>query len=375
MKATVSASLLRSKAQQNSSHMEEIKVPVIEHQFADFALSQAIKDNVAGRGYTEPTPIQDKIIPFALEGKDVIGLANTGTGKTAAFLLPILNRLTKNRDERALIMAPTRELAEQIQQECRAFSVKLGIYSTLCIGGANIRSQMGQLERHPNIVIGTPGRLQDLAERRSLHFSEFQIVVLDEVDRMLDMGFIHDMKKILGELPADRQTLFFSATMNNEAERLAQQFLHEPVKISVIQRETTSNIEQTFVQTFSPVEKMRHLQDLLNEVLPNDGKVIVFGRTQHGVDKLVRTLEDSGHDVVSMHGRKTQAARQKALRQFKKSEARILVATDVAARGIDVQDITHVVNYELPATYDDYVHRIGRTGRAERKGIAITYHE
>lgn len=368
---TVSPHVLLARAQQKPTE-EQAAAPVeIKHEFADFKLVQPLKDNIAAKGYVTPTPIQDQVIPLVLEGNDVIGLANTGTGKTAAFSLPIINYLYHNRDQKVLIMAPTRELALQIRDEIRSFSNGLKLYSTLCIGGANIRVQINDLRRNPHIIIGTPGRLKDLYDRGELDFGDFATVVLDEVDRMLDMGFIHDITWIMQRTPEDRQTLFFSATMDRNADQLAQQFLKNPIRISVKTRETAANVEQEFVRVFSPVEKMRHLNELLAQ--EKDSKLVIFGRTQHGVEKLSQTLENSGYNVGSMHGRKTQPARERTLKQFRRNEIRILVATDVAARGLDIDDITHVVNYELPATYEDYVHRIGRTGRAARAGRAITY--
>lgn len=367
----VNPRLLLAKAQEQTTHVEAEQTIEVQHAFRDFALVEPIQRNIEMKGYTKPTPIQDQVVPLVLKGQDVIGLANTGTGKTAAFALPILNYLYYHRDQKALIMAPTRELALQIKDEIRSFSTGLKIFSTLCIGGSNINAQINELRRGQHIIIGTPGRLKDLYERRHLDFNDFSIVVLDEVDRMLDMGFIHDITWIMQRTPEDRQTLFFSATMDASADRLAQQFLRQPLKVSVKTRETAANVTQEFVRVFSPIEKMRHLRELLEK--EQDGKLVIFGRTQHGVEKLSQVLEDSGYRVGAMHGRKTQPARERTLKQFRKNEIRILVATDVAARGLDIDDITHVVNYELPATYDDYVHRIGRTGRADRRGLAVTY--
>lgn len=345
---------------------------VIKHKFEDFKLDHRIKANIKMRGYLTPTPIQDQAIPPGLEGKDVIGLANTGTGKTAAFILPLLNKMLTNRAAKALILAPTRELAVQIQDELKEFAKGLNLYSVLCIGGSNIMQQLRGLKSHHNFVIGTPGRIIDFLRRKVLHLDYFDNVVLDEADRMVDMGFINDIRFILSKLPFVRQSFFFTATLEQKVEELIRQFLKNPVKVSVKMRNTSANIEQDILHVpRDPKEKLKVLIDLLAK--PDFDKVLIFGRTKHGVEHAVRDLLRCGIKAESIHGNKSQNQRQRALQRFKKGEVQVLMATDVAARGLDISGVSHVINYDLPATYDDYVHRIGRTGRADRKGKALTF--
>ncbi|MBN1494490.1 DEAD/DEAH box helicase [Candidatus Peregrinibacteria bacterium] len=344
-------------------------IPV--NHFKDFEIDLRLKQNVAIKGFLTPTPIQDQAIPHILNGKDIVGIANTGTGKTAAFLLPFLNKIIKNRRDKVLILAPTRELALQIRDDFNSFSNRLGIYSALCIGGENINKQIYNVQRNPNFVIGTPGRIKDLIQRRVLKLSTFNNVVLDEADRMLDMGFIKDIKEILGQLPKERHSLFFSATMSREIQELIKTFLKEPMTISVKVHETPMNVQQDIIRVTDGKKRLSVLHEMLGK---NEfKKVLVFGRTKHGVEKLSKDLQAQGIRAVSIHGNKTQSKRQMALNSFKTNKVQVLVATDVAARGLDIPDVTHVINYDLPATYDDYVHRIGRTGRASKKGIALTF--
>ncbi len=273
--------------------------------------------------------------------------------------------------EKVLIMVPTRELAVQIADELRGFSGRLPVYGAVCVGGAGIGAQIAALRRHPQFVIGTPGRLKDLLERRALVLSDFHTAVLDEADRMLDMGFIHEMRRILALLPSPRQTLFFSATLSREIEKLIGEFLHEPVRISVKTQETVASIEQDVVRVPRGADKLAMLHDLL--IQPGFSKVLVFGRTKHGVERLAKDLNTRGFKAESIHGNKTQSRRQRALDLFKKDQVQILVATDVAARGLDIAGVSHVINFDLPSTHEDYIHRIGRTGRAGKKGKAITF--
>jgi superfamily II DNA/RNA helicase len=352
---------------------EAVEHFVPEHQFADFVIEDSLKKNIGAKGYVTPTPIQDRAIPHILRGQDVVGIANTGTGKTAAFLIPLINKVLKDRNQRILIMVPTRELATQIGDELKGFAPGLRIASAICVGGASIFNQMQDLRKKPNFVIGTPGRLKDLLERKTLVLSTFGTVVLDEADRMLDMGFINDMRIILAQLTTPRHTLFFSATLSSEIEVLIKNFLTEPVRIKVTTGETPTNVEQDIVRVPVGGSKIDVLHEMLNK--PEFNKVLIFGRTKHGVEKLAKALEVRGFKADSIHGNKTQSRRQKALDLFKKGVTRVLVATDVAARGLDISDVSHVINYELPATHDDYVHRIGRTGRAGKKGIALTFVE
>lgn len=345
------------------------------HKFTDFGFIKELENTLAHRGYTLPTQIQDGAIPEVLAGKDVIGLANTGTGKTAAFVLPIIQML-KTQKERprgvsALIMAPTRELAVQIEEEFKAFARGLQIYSTICVGGVNIQRQIRELARQPHVVIGTPGRLKDLCNQRKLDFSNTEILVLDEADRMLDMGFIDDIRFLLNLMPKKRQSLCFSATITPEIQRLMDTMLINPVTISVRTAETSEHIEQDIIPFASPADK----QDLLEKMLaqPDFSKVLVFGETKWGVQKLADSLSKKGLPSEAIHGNKSQPQRQRALKAFTNGNVEILVATDVAARGLDIPNVTHVINFDQPASYEDYVHRIGRTGRAGKHGHAFTF--
>ena len=353
-----------------SSLTETVEVFVPTNSFMDFAIDPRIKHNIGRKGYTTPTPIQDKAIPHALRGHDVVGIANTGTGKTGAFLIPLLDKIVKDRTERILIMVPTRELAIQIEEEYQGFSHGSGLLSVCVVGGAAIGPQIRRLREDPYFVIGTPGRIKDLIERRVLDLSKFRTVVLDEADRMLDMGFIHDMRKILSLMPEKRQTLFFSATLSRDIEKLIGDFLKNPVMISVKTGDTAKTVEQDVIRLHGK-NKIDVLHDLLTQ--PEFSKVLVFGRTKHGVEKLAKNLAERGFKAESIHGNKNQSKRQKALSLFKDSRVQVLVATDVAARGIDVDDVSHVINYDIPTTYEDYVHRIGRTGRAGKRGKALTF--
>jgi superfamily II DNA/RNA helicase len=347
---------------------QEVYAPT--HHFKDFAIDERVKANILKKGYDIPTPIQDKSIPAILEGRDIVGIANTGTGKTGAFLIPLLDKIVKDRSQRVLIMVPTRELAQQIEDEYRGFAAGSGFRSVTIVGGANINPQLRALRADPYFVIGTPGRIQDVIDRKALDLSKFGTVVLDEADRMLDMGFIHDMRKILARLPQPRHTLFFSATLSREIEKLIGEFLVNPMRVSVKTGDTAKTIDQDIVRIGG-----KNKYDVLVEMLsqPDFGKVLVFGRTKHGVEKLSKLLGKEGIRAESIHGNKTQGKRQKALDAFKKGQVQVLVATDVAARGIDVADVSHVINYDTPTTYEDYVHRIGRTGRAGKGGKALTF--
>jgi superfamily II DNA/RNA helicase len=350
--------------------VEEEKPYIPTHQFADLEVDEKLKKNIITKGYVTPTAIQDASIPDVLKGRDVIGIANTGEGKTAAFLIPLINKMILHPNEKVLVVIPTRELALQIDEEFMGFARGLGIYSVLLVGGASINMQIERLRRKVRMVIGTPGRIKDLIERGELDLSGYKNLVLDEADRMLDMGFIHDIKYLIGMLPKERHTLFFSATFSREIESLANTLLHNPLKISVKKADTGKNIDQDVVRV-SKDEKFPTLCKLLSG--SDFKKVLVFGRTKHGVEKIAIALAREGFKVASIHGNKSQPQRQHALKQFKDEKVQIMVATDVAARGLDIPNVTHVINYELPSTYDDYVHRIGRTGRAGKKGIALTF--
>lgn len=335
------------------------------------AINDALKQSIARHGYTHPTDIQSKVIPLVLEGKDVIGLANTGTGKTAAFIVPLINKIMKNRNEKLLIVAPTRELAIQINEEFAAFAKNLKIYSVVVVGGASIGKQINELRLNHNVIIGTPGRLRDLIERKKIDLSRFGNIVLDEADRMLDMGFLPEVKYLLSLVAKVRQTLLFSATLSPEIENLVRTFLRDPQKISIKTRETSAQVEQDIVRVGRGEEKIEVLHNLLNKSAFK--KVLIFARTKHGTEKLSRVLQTRGFKSESIHGDKSHEKRQKAMKSFKENRVEILVATDVAARGLDIPNVSHVINYDIPATYEDYIHRIGRTGRADKKGIALTF--
>lgn len=341
------------------------------HTFNDFAVEPLIKQNIAKKGFVTPSPIQDQAIPLALEGKDIIGVASTGTGKTAAFGIPVLNQLFKDPRSKVLIMAPTRELAQQIEEDFRSIASGSGLKGALLIGGTNMARQIRDLRNKPQVIIGTPGRIKDHISRGTFLVDGINKVVLDEVDRMLDMGFINDIRLILAMLPTERQSLFFSATLDAKVGNLIQQFSNDPVTISVKTTSTSENVNQNVVPYISKEDQMEKLHDLLNK---NEvEKVIVFDETQRSVERLSKELFERGFAVDSIHGGKTQGQRKRALDKFKTNQITVLVATDVAARGIDVSDITHVVNYTIPQSYDDYIHRIGRAGRAGKIGHALTF--
>ncbi len=342
------------------------------NKFIDFPFGNQLSNNIIKKGYEIPSAIQDQAIPHILEGKDVIGLANTGTGKTAAFLLPIIERQTGvNLRPSVLIIAPTRELAQQIDEEFRAFAQGLDLYSALIVGGVSVDRQIRDLKRRPHFIIGTPGRLKDLMNRRLIRLDSVNTLVLDEADRMLDMGFLPDIRAIVNEMPVERQTLFFSATITPEIQMLVNTFLKNPVTISVRTSETNEHIEQTVIEA----RDKNHKVELLTELLRGKDyeKVLVFGETKFGVQRLSDHLDNSGIPSVAIHGNKNQSQRQRALKQFKDERVRVMVATDVAARGLDIPNVSHVINFDTPQNYEDYIHRIGRTGRAGASGKAHTF--
>lgn len=342
-----------------------------KHHFGDFNFHHALKLAIAKRGYDKPTPIQDGAIPHALEGRDVIGIANTGTGKTAAFLLPIINKIIAKRSERALIITPTRELALQIERELRAFSRGVSMTSVLAIGGVRIDRQARDA-KHANVIIGTPGRLKDLIDQKFLSLDQCGTVVLDEVDRMLDMGFINDIRQLLNCLPEERQSLFFSATLERNIRDLAMKFLKDPVTVAIAaSRATSENVEQNVVHVDQQEKKIEVLHEML--LKPEYAKTLIFVRTKHGAEKLAKQLHMRGFVAGSIHGNLSQGQRKRAMDAFRQGILKVLVATDVAARGLDIDGITHVINYDIPATYEDYIHRIGRTGRADQTGNAVTF--
>jgi ATP-dependent RNA helicase RhlE len=397
-----------------------------KHTFDDFQIHQVLKDRIAARGYVTPTPIQDQAIPAILEGRDVIGLANTGTGKTAAFLIPMLDKVLKSRsnpnglpdrdviepgstpareipskfqakpgartfsrgdrrdrddkpqfiyhidkEPKCLIVVPTRELATQIEEELLAFAPDLRIFSAVCVGGMPIGRQIARINKVCQVVIGTPGRLLDLIEKNVLDLGKFDSIVLDEVDRMMDMGFVDDVTEIVNSLPSHRHSLFFSATLDPKLKPLMDKLLKDPITVSVRTGNTSQNVEQDVVKVTRGESKI----DKLVEILGTDEveKVLIFCETKMAVDYLGRDLEKMGIDVETIHGDKNQRTRDIAIKRFKNDEVNILIATDVAARGLDIPKVTHVINFDEPKNYDDYTHRVGRAGRAGRKGWALTF--
>ncbi len=341
-----------------------------KHTFNDFEIDNRLKETIASMGLVTPSAIQDQVIPIILKGQDVVGLAQTGTGKTAAFLIPSIQKTLKNPSRQTLILTPTRELAIQVEQELKRLTPKMHIYATVCVGGMNIRPQMSSLRRKNHFIIGTPGRVMDLIDRGFITPAKFHSVILDEADRMLDMGFIHDMRKIINEIPKERETLFFSATMSKSVEGLVSEFLRDPMTISVRKTDITNSITQNVVR-YEHHNKFDTLASLLKQ--DQFKRVIVFGAMKHSVEKLSHELVAAGIKADAIHGNKSHIQRQRALKRFKDGEVKVLVATDVAARGIHVNDVSHVINYDLPGTYEDYVHRIGRTGRGDKSGEALTF--
>ncbi|MES2315219.1 MAG: DEAD/DEAH box helicase [Patescibacteria group bacterium] len=355
-------------------HVEE-KPYVSTHTFADFPFNPQLHKNITSTGFIHPRPIQDQAIPSVLKGMDVFGMANTGTGKTAAFLLPLIEKISKtkglNKRETVLIMAPTRELALQIESDFKKLAFGFGMFSVACVGGLPINKQIREIKMGVSFVIGTPGRLRDLIDQKILDLSTCHSVVLDEADRMLDMGFRDDMVYIIGRTNKERQTLFFSATLSPEIRKLTEQYLKDPIFISVISGETAKNIDQDVVRFKTKEEKLEKLHEVLNK--DGSDKVLIFREMKHSVDTLAKELAQRGFKVGGIHGDKRSRERIRILDSFKQDKINILIATDVAARGLDIPDVTHVINYDVPQTYDTYVHRIGRTGRAGKKGTALTF--
>jgi ATP-dependent RNA helicase RhlE len=345
--------------------------------FSDLGLAEPIQRALSAENYQHPTPIQAQSIPHLLLGRDLLGIAQTGTGKTAAFALPILQRLAAARAEhqrgtmRALILTPTRELAIQINDSFRAYGRHLGLRSTVIYGGVGQKPQTDALTRGLDIVVATPGRLLDLMAQGHVRFDRLSVLVLDEADRMLDLGFILPIRKIVARLPKERQSLLFSATMPPEIEHLANGILRDPVRIAVAPSATTVERVEQRVHFIAADDKRAALATMLKD--PAIARALVFTRTKHGADRVARHLERSGVPADAIHGNKSQSARQRALGDFRHGKTRVLVATDIAARGIDVDGITHVFNFELPNVPESYVHRIGRTARAGAEGIAISF--
>ena len=343
-------------------------------RIADLPIDQLIIERLIKKGYQQPTEIQEKTIQPLLEKKNILGIAQTGTGKTGAFLIPVLQQLLTNGKKRsfALVVVPTRELALQVAEEFKSMTKGLGLYSACFIGGTNINTDIKQLRKESHLVVATPGRLLDLRERKAIDLRKFNVVILDEFDRMLDMGFSRDVDRILNLMPNRKQTMLFSATLNKNQRNLIDQILNKYVSVKVTSGESsTDQVKQDIVQVKSNEHRFETLIQLLEE--GEFRKVIVFNETKHQVNRLCAKLNKAGIMAAQIQGNKSQNARQKALNDFKSGRARVLVATDVAGRGIDVSDVSHVINYQLPHTYDSYIHRIGRTGRAGKKGTALTF--
>ena len=340
--------------------------------FASFALGEKIQRGIAAAGFVEPRPIQQETIPAALEGRDILGLAQTGTGKTAAFALPVLERLLARRGDgpRVLIVAPTRELATQINEEIVSLARFTGIRTVTIFGGVSARTQTAALRNRPQIVVGCPGRLLDLKEQGVLRLGNIETLVLDEADHMFDMGFLPDIRRILAAIPAKRQNLLFSATMPREIRGLADALLNEPHVVELDHSRPVATIEHALY----PVDSGKKL-DLLEHVLAEDGfaSAIVFTRTKHRARRIARQLDSAGHSAVALQGNMSQGQRDRAMQGFRGNRFDILVATDIAARGIDVSGVSHVINFDVPSTPEAYTHRIGRTGRSEQDGKACTF--
>ncbi len=345
-------------------------------KFTDLGLHKLVLKAVTDEGYETPTPIQLQSIPHLLEDRDLLGIAQTGTGKTAAFALPTLNRLLKHGKNRkskspyVLVLAPTRELAGQIAESFQTYSKFMDCVTQTVFGGVKINRQIRALEKGCHVLVATPGRLLDLMNQGAVHLRDLEVLILDEADQMLDMGFIHDLRKIIAKVPEDRQTLLFSATMPKLIEDMAGRYLSDPVRVSVAPESTTAERVTQGVIHVANSDKLQLLGKLLDD--PKMDRALVFTRTKHGADKVVRKLIAKGYPALAIHGNKSQPQRMKALNAFKSGECRILIATDIAARGIDIDGISHVINFEMPNVAEQYVHRIGRTARAGKDGISIS---
>ena len=361
-------SLLIKKA----SNQEETKY-VSDRSFAEMPLQPLLLQNLKEKGYEQPSQIQNETLEALLEGNDLIGVANTGTGKTAAFLIPIVEKLMIDPIEMAaLVVVPTRELAQQVEQEFRSLTKGTKLFSSCFIGGTSVGADFNKARRKNHIIIGTPGRLKDMIDRRALRFNRTPVLILDEFDRMLDMGFKHDIREIVSDMAGRTQTMLFSATVEKGQEDIIKELMEDPITIQVSSgTATTDRVEQDIIEVPHGEDKF----DMLQELIAGDevGKVLVFTETKRWADKVSTQLNKAGIRADQIHGDKKQNYRMTALRKFKRGDIKVLVATDVAARGIDVQDVSHVINYELPLTYDSYIHRIGRTGRAGKTGKAFTF--
>jgi len=350
-----------------------------EARFTDFQISDSLKSRLTAAGFITPTPVQAGAIPPALEGDDILATASTGTGKTLSFLIPMIERLeeisepstkTKKSPVLALILLPTRELAMQVLEHFNKICPSTKNDAVLVCGGLSENTQIEQIQRGPRLIVATPGRLEDFLRRRAINLKDVDMLVLDEVDRMLDMGFLPAIKRIVGAVPRDRQTMCYSATLDANIREIVKDYVHKPVRVEIGQTSRPSDQVELRIYTVMQDQKLSQLDKMLTE---EEGTYLVFSRTKHGAERIGRKLEKLGHDVETIHGDRSQSQRTAALKAFATGKCRILVATDVAARGIDVSNIAHVVNYDLPNSSDDFVHRIGRTGRAGAKGVATTF--
>lgn len=351
--------------------VSETESYVAKHKFTDFNIADALSVNLTAKGLINPSAIQDQAIPVVLEGKDVIGIASTGTGKTAAFLIPLINKLVADKDHKMMILTPTRELAMQVEAEFIAFTRGMKLFSVSCVGGSPIMRQIKELELGVNAVIGTPGRIKDLIERGKINTAYFESIVLDEADRMLDMGFIDDMRFILANMPKTKQGLFFSATFSPEIKRLCTDFLRDPVTVSIKTRDTASSVMQDVVRASTDADKVEALHEILNK--PEYSKVLIFREMKRHVDGLASELTKRGFKALALHGDMHNRERERAVKALALGKVQVVIATDVAARGLDINDISLVVNYDIPNNYETYIHRIGRTGRGTKLGHALTF--
>jgi ATP-dependent RNA helicase RhlE len=341
--------------------------------FDQLPISDKLKAAIQKKGYSKPTEIQDKSIEHILAGHDFLGIARTGTGKTGAFLIPIINNWITTREKtQALVIVPTRELAVQVEEEFKSLTHNLRLFSANFIGGTSVSSDLHKLKKFNHLIVGTPGRLMDLLERRALNLSTFSTLVIDEFDRMLDMGFAPDVLSLTEAMRGRKQTLLFSATINKSQASIIKKMVNNPVEVRVSSGDVTSdNVEQNIIRVKPNEDKFKTLYNLINH---NDfEKVLIFAETKRGVSRLCGMLQDSGIRSEEIHGNKSQGYRQRALDKFRVGKVKVLVATDVAARGLDIRDVTHVINYQLPMNFDSYIHRIGRTGRAGKSGKAFTF--
>lgn len=366
------ASTLNPELLVKKSTQTIVKPQVITRDFAEIELHQQLSKNILDKGYFTTTEIQDKSIEDLLQGKNLIGIAATGTGKTGAFLIPMIQQMLESDKITGLVVVPTRELAQQVLEEFKSLTKDLRFLSACFIGGTNVEKDIVKSKQKLKLVVGTPGRLNDLIDRKALRINNMSTLVLDEFDRMLDMGFIKDIQKIVSGMHSRKQTMLFSATVNTSQEKLINQIIHNPIQVAVSSgTKSSDNVEQDIIRVGSNENKFDVLFNLVNE--PSFEKVLLFAETKRAVNKLSKQLIKSGIKSDVIHGNKSQNYRTKAIAQFKSGKTKILVATDVAARGIDIKGVTHVINYQLPQSMDSYIHRIGRTGRAETTGMAYTF--